>query len=210
MNLGETVKGLFNRKKSLDKVSVDELRKEKIALEQQEVKFSRQIGKLEQQKTDLFRKGTELTSDREQKVLARKIKDFDSQAQNLDQNGKFINRQLRILNGFMQLKENENLLKNYGLSNLINNMDLDKLQNYIEQATVGRQFNLDKFQDIIGKLEEGEGLVNGEDEESDVLDIVAAMQASASADEDDQESAVEKGIKQVNEILHQKEDEELI
>ena len=52
MGLGDNLKSMFKRKKSLEKVSVDELRKEKIALEQQEVKFTKQIGQIEGKKKE--------------------------------------------------------------------------------------------------------------------------------------------------------------
>lgn len=210
MNLGESLKNIFSRKKSLDKVSVDELRKEKIALEQQEVKFTRQIEQIEDKKKELFRKGAGLSSEREQRMLARKIKDYDSQAKAIDSNCAFINRQLRILNGFLQLKENETLLKNYGLSNVINNMDMANLQVYIEKATVGRQFNIDRFQEILGRLEEGEGLVEDTGEERDIDDIVGLMQGLSgdALDTDVSESALAEGLQRVDETLNRKESDE--
>ncbi len=206
MDVKNVLKGLMSRKKSLEKVDVDELRREKIALEQQEVKFHRQIEQLERQKSEVFTKGTQEASDRAQLILARKIKDLDAQARNLDMNCSFINRQLRILNGFVQLKENQNLINNYGLSSVITKMDLSKLQTYIERATVDRQFSMDRFAEILGRLEESEGLVGDTEEDQDIREIVGAMRAAREAETGDPESVVERGMQTVDEILHREKE----
>jgi hypothetical protein len=202
MPIRNVLKDLIGRKKSLEKISTDDLRREKIALEQQEVKFQRQVENLEKQKADVFAQGVREASDRKKVMFARKVKDLDSQARSVDTNCSFINRQLRIINGFLQLKENEALVRNYGLSGVISKMDLAKLQTYIEKATVNRAFSMDRFAQIMGRLEESEGLVGEVGEDPDIREIVDAMTEASNAEKGDPERAVEKGLQVVDGILH--------
>ena len=208
MALADSVKRLISRKKSIDKISLDEMRRERIKLEQEESKMAHRIEDLEKRKETLFQKGKDESSQRQQLLIARKIKEYDVMARNYDKNMQLFSKQLRIINGFIQIKENQKLLHQAGISSLVNKMDLVKLQQYVEKSTVDGQFYLDKFSDIIGTLEESEKLVGVTSEDPDTLAIVTAMQEAKAAEAEDPESALKEGMKKVDQILHKEEPEE--
>ena len=214
MEILNTIKGLFSGKKRLSKISPDELRKERIRLEQVEQRITREVEELESRKRELFVKGRDEASQRQQVGLARKIKELDAAAQGKDRQLAMISRQMRILSGFATLKENEALIKDLGVSSIISKMDLTELQTFVDKATVEGQFQMERFAEILKTIESPEGMeLAGEDE--DTLAIVAAMQEARDAEQDAPEASIEEGLQKVDELLHkggseQEPDDELV
>ncbi len=207
MDVTDRLNKFFNRKKSIQDITSEELQRERIRLEQEESKLIKRIDDLEVQKKQLFMKGKDETSVRQQRIFASKIKEVDVQARNLDRNLQLFSHQLRIINGFVQLKENQRLLTESGVSSVINKMDLATLQTYIEQATVNESFNLEKLQDIVRTLEEGHGVMEETRVDEDVDDIVKMFQETKAA-ETENPMAVEDGMKKLDTLLKPKEEAE--
>ena len=203
MEILDTIKGLFTGKKGLDKVTVDELRMERIRMEQVEQRVGREVDGLEARKRELFAKGRDESSQRQQVSLARKIKELDAAVQAKDRQLALISRQMRILSGFSIIKENQALVKDMGVSSIISKMNLDELQSFVEKATVDGQFQMERFGQILKTIEGPEGMeMAGED--ADTLAIVAAMQEAKDAEQDSPE-VIEEGMKKVDQVLHKKD-----
>ena len=207
MAVTDALKNLLKRKKSIDRVSMDELRREKIRLSQEESRMTSQVEKLERQKQEFFAKGKDEPSQRQQMIIARKIKELDARAKNADKMLGMISSQIRALNGFVQLKENQQFLKERGLSSLIGKIDLSRLQRLVEDASVEGQLQMDKLAGLVTTLEESERLVDVGAEDTDTLSIVSAMQEAKAAEEEDPQVALEQGMKKVDQILEKKEEE---
>lgn len=202
MAVTDSLKGLFNRKRSIDAITVDELRREKIRMEQEEAKLSRQVEELEKQKQQVFLKGKDEASERQMRILATKIKELDVQAANLDKTMRFISKQLRIVNGFIQIKENKRLLEQVGIANLISRIDMDTLQKYVDDASVEGAFRMDKFQKILGTVEDGESIVSAVDEDKDILEIMRAMQEAKQAEIERPEGIEDFARQKLDQVLH--------
>jgi len=187
MAVKDSFKRLFGKKKTLATVSMDELRRERIRLEQEERRYTRRVDEVEEEKKSLFMKGKDESSRRRQVIAARKIKEKEAEAKNAERNLQLFSRQLRILNGFIQLKENERILKQSGISNLISTVDLQELQMYVDDATIDGVFHMDKFSDILHTLERS-GEAGAMTEDAEVADLVKAMQAAREAEELDPEA----------------------
>ena len=166
-------------RQTLQNVSPEDIRREKIKVEQTENRVTREIEDLEKQKEAFFSKGVDAGSDRQKLQFARKIKELDAQVQARDQQLALISRNLRVLNGISQLKENERVLRDLGMEGVVNTMDLTELQNYVEKATVEGQFQMDKFNEILGALDSAEGVYKFETDDSDTLAILDAMNRAA-------------------------------
>jgi hypothetical protein len=164
-----------NSRKTLHAVSAEDIRKERIKVEQTELRVTREIEELEKQKEAFFSRGVNAGSDRQKIQFARKIKELDNQVQARDQQLALISRNLRVLNGISQLKENERVVRDLGMESLVNTMDLSELQSYVEKATVEGQFQMDKFNEILGALDSAEGVYRFETDDSDTLAILEAM-----------------------------------
>ncbi len=202
------LKGLFQHKRSLKDITVDELKREKIRLELEEKRQAGQVEELERQKQRIFLQGKDESSDRQQRILATKIKELDVQAGNMDKNLRFISKQLRIINGFIQIKENQRLVQEAGLASIISKIDMEKLQQYVEQASVEGSFQWDKFESILGNLEESDKITSVGAEDKDIQEIMKAMQEAKVAGLENPEAAETLAKEKLDTILHKEKPEE--
>ncbi len=202
MGVTDLLKGLFGGKsKTLESVSIDELRRERIRIEQEESRQIKKLNEIEHNKQTLFEKGTDEPSQRQQVIVARKIKELDQQGRNYDQTLKLLSRQLRIISGFLHVKENKQLLEKTAVSSLLAKMDLADLQRFIEAATVEGQFQMDKFEHILGTLEDYDLDTAAASEDADTIAIVEAMNRARAAKEINAEVAIKEGVAEVDKIL---------
>jgi len=200
LNIGR-LKGLFERKRSLDDITVDELRRERIALEQEEAKIVAKIEATEKQKQDLFVRGTQEASVHQKRILATKIKDLDVQAKQYGKGLAVLSRQLRVIGGFMQLKENQRLLELSGVSTLIAGLDLTTLQKYVDSASVEGVFQMDKFAEMLRTLEDGERLGLEADEDGDIAEIMQAFEEAKLAQAESPDAVAQMGKDRLDRIL---------
>jgi len=201
MDILGKIKGMISGKKRLEKISVDELRKERLRMEQIEQRVGREIDDLEKRKGQLFLKGKDEQSQRQQIAIARKIKELDATAKAKDRQLAMVSRQIRILSGLSAIKENQSLVQELGVSSIVSKMDMDELQSYVDKATVEGQFQMERFAQILKTMETGEDLGLGEGEDADTLAIVAAMQEAKGAEIENPDAAVSESIKKVDDIL---------
>ena len=203
----DKVKGLFGARKRLGKVTPDEIRRERIRLEQIEQRIGKDLDDLERRKQELFVKGKEEASRRQQIALARKIKELDVGAKGKDRQLAMVSRQMRVLAGLAMIKENEALVEDLGVSSIVSKMDLADLQRYVEKATVEGQFQMERFAEILKTLEGPMDLEADVVEDGDTMSIVAAMQEAREAEVTDPD-AIAEGMRHVNEILKARTDDD--
>ena len=169
------------KKASIEDLQLDDLNREKVRLVQEERKMLARLKETENKKRQLFEEGVRNPSDREQRVIARRIKELDVEANNMDRMLQMISKQLRVIGGLIQVKERSRLAAESGLSNILDNLDLQDLIVYIDRASVDGEFNMDKFDEVLYALEEADALSPEYREDQDVLDIVTAMQQAREA-----------------------------
>jgi hypothetical protein len=157
---------------------------------------------LEAEKRKLFEEGVRNSSEREQRVMARRIKELDEQAKNMDQNLQAISKQMRILNGLMQIKENVRLNTESGLASIVSNIDLSDLINYVDRSSVDGEFQMNKFDDVLRAMEKSKTVAPQYSEDEDVLDIVKQMQMAREAADDP--AAIEQHFSDLNKKMESK------
>jgi hypothetical protein len=202
MAIIDTLKGKLKGKKSLDKVTRDELRVEKIRLDQGQAKYIQRVDSLEREKKDLLQKGMNEPAQRKQVIIARKIKELDSQGKHYDRQLQAISHQARVVNGLLMIKDELGVMAKES-SSLISKLSLDDLAGYVEKATIQGEFQQERLKEVLTTLEEGRGLL-GETvaaEEEDVQQIVGLFQQVRASAEADPDKAVEHGLEQVDRIL---------
>ena len=166
-------------KNTLKSLDPEQLRRERIKAEQAENQLNKEIDSLEQQKAEFFNKGVSCPSDRQKKQYARKIKQLESQIKGQERHLSLINRNVSVINGVIQLKENEHLLSKLGMDELINRMDLGELHQWIEEATVEGKFQMEKFEEVLGALSGAEAIYDFDDSDEETDALVAAMNEAA-------------------------------
>jgi len=186
---------IFSRKKSLAKIPLDDLKREQIRMTQEERKIVAKVEDSEKRKRELFLQGKNEVSETKRRIIARDFKVADSKSQHLERSLQIFSRQIRIINGFVAIKENEQILKKMGISKLINNMDLVELQRYVEEATTEGEFMLEKFSTILGVMEEQEaalGELAGDKDIEEIMDVWREYEST-----DDEERALSEGMKKL-------------
>jgi len=161
---------------SLDDLKLDDLRRESVRLDQEERKMLARIRELETKKRQLFEEGVSNPSEREQRVIARRIKELDVRADNMDRMLQAISKQMRIITGLIQVKERTRVMAESGISKLLSDIDLQDLIITIDKASVDGEFHMNKFDEVLGILEEADSLSPEMREDRDVLEIIEAMQ----------------------------------
>lgn len=204
MDIFQSIRTLLGGRKTLAKLSVDELRRERVRLEQLDRQLCEDLESLESRKKALFETGVAETSPRQQASLARRIKQMAGEIRVKDRSLQMVGKQLGVLGGLTALKENESLVEQMGLSGLIGQMDLAELQRYVEKATVKGEFQMERFAEMLQVVDAVGDMVGGEEEDEDVMEIVAAMQEASRARGDslselDSASSAKPSVEQADE-----------
>jgi len=187
---------------NLNDLKLDDLRREKIRLEQEERKMLSELRTTEDQKRKLFEEGVRNPSEREQRAVARRIKEIDLQAQSMDRMLQAVSKQMRIINGLIQVKERARVMAESGISSILKDIDLQDLIIYIDKASVDGEFHMDKFDELLRTLEQADAISPQFAEDQDVLDIVKQMQMAREAA--DSPEAIEARFAEMNRQMEAK------
>jgi membrane protease subunit (stomatin/prohibitin family) len=180
---------------SLDDIPLDDLKREKVRLDQRERTMISEIQDIETEKRKLFEEGVRNNIQREQRIIARHIKELDQRAQNMDRMLQTISKQMRILSGQVTLKERSRIMAESGIASVLKTIDLQDLVVLIDLASVDGEFQEEKFDDLLRALE-GSGAHTPEiSEDEDVLQIMREMQMASEAA--DSPETVEERLKEM-------------
>lgn len=171
------------KKLKLDEVPLETLKKEKISLEQEEKKTLSRLREIENRKRQLFSEGVQnISSDREQTVLARKIKELDVEAAGLDQVLHALSKQMRVIDGLVQIKERTMIFSSTN-NTILSKLNMDDILHYVNMASADGEFQINKFDDLLRTMEMNASIAPEFREEADVLEIKKAMQRAREAGE---------------------------
>jgi hypothetical protein len=201
------VKDVFKRKKSINDITLDELNKERIRLSNERKGMNQQVLQLEEQKKQLVLKGKDAPSIREQRMIASEIIDVDTRARGLEKNLDLFSRQLRIINGFIQIKRNKRILEQHGVSKLVNSMDLGELQSYVERTAVDENFTQDKLTELINVIEQSNEMVQSQPEPG-IDQVVKYLQEMKASEQAENPQAVDEVMEKLNKFLAPEEEAE--
>jgi hypothetical protein len=165
----------------LDDIKLEDLTRKKVQLDQKERMILADVKKYEAEKRKLFEEGVRNASEREQRVLARRMKGLDQQAKNCDSMLQDISKQMRIVDGLIQIKERVRMNKELGLESIFQNMDLTELVGVIEQASVDGEVNSKNLDQVLSAMEKANAVSPQYSEDDDVLEIVRQMQLAREA-----------------------------
>ncbi|GAP18530.1 hypothetical protein [Levilinea saccharolytica] len=190
----------------LEDIPLDTLKMEKIQLEQQEKKTLARLREIELRKRQLFGEGVQgQTSDREQMVLARKIRDLDGEAAGLDQVLQALSKQMRVLNGLIQIKE-RSLILSTSSQTILSRLNMDDVLRYVDLSSADGEFQMTKFDDLLRAMTMNASIAPEYREDKDVLDIMQAMQRAREAGEVTEEQ-IDVELRALNEKKKKEESE---
>lgn len=170
-------------KVTLNDIKMDDVMKGKIRLEHKQTRILSELREVEKKKRDLFSEGAKNASAREKKVIAYKIKELDGRSINHDRMLQAIHVQMRIINNFIQIKEQEEMNKEMGLESIFGSIEIEELIMYMEDAMVNGELNMTRLQGLADGLDKHNMMSEVFSEDEDVLEIVRQMElASEKAD----------------------------
>ena len=155
MGIGSRIKKALGGKERpwIESVSVEELQRELMQLDNQITLLTKEIERLEKQKKDLFQKGVG-KSDIEKILLAEKIKDLDAEVKMKLKEYNRLMKQRRALSNLIRLKKWENRLKEKGIWEKIKSVETDKLMQMLTNVEfTDKMFeeNIDKINEVLGQ-----------------------------------------------------------
>lgn len=212
MKVGKIFEELFAKKKTIRSVTADDLRKERIGLENEERRLLKDV-ELRQKDDDQllseYAAASQSGNDRQKRLLARRIQEVRNQMSTLDQRHGFLSKQMRVVNGLLTIKENEAFLVRLGANSKLAQMDLTELQRYVEQATVDGELSNEKLESLVATMNEaGESFARSEanaglDELMKDLDqtVQARVPANAQAQKLDSAPGLDQAISALDQEL---------
>lgn len=189
-------KSIFpKRRKTIASISLDELSMAKVKLEQEQERVMRRVADLEKEKEKLFQQGVNEASKRRQQLLAQKIQELEFQARSYDKNLSAYQKQMRVLNGMMFLKENRQSWEETAVGQILGSLEIGELESYVDQATANNVFQMDKFEKLLGTLEDNDDFSDREEMDEGVSQIMTEMQRAREA------GSVSAGLDQLDRSL---------
>ncbi len=167
----------------LDDLKLDDMKREKVRLELEERKTLNEVRELEAQKRKLFEEGVKSAGSREAKIIARKIKEVDGQAANMDRLLDSLSQQTRLINGLIQAKDLARIQKESGIGAMLQNLDMQELVMFIDNSFIDGEFNTTKMNEMLGVLDR-QGLDHNKVEDSDITDIMKQFETAREARDD--------------------------
>lgn len=169
------------RKATLNDIKMEDAQRGKIRLEHKQNLLLNEIREIEKQKRALFTEGVQKAGVREQKVLALKIKQLDTRMHNLDRTLEAIYVQLRVIDSFIMIKEQESLNQEMGLQSVFGDMNLDELVTYMQKSMEDGELNLTMMKSLADSLDKHNYMSEGFSDDADVLEIMKQMQLAREA-----------------------------
>jgi hypothetical protein len=144
--------GLPLKAQTLAEISVLELRTNRIGHQQKIGSLNRQIEAIEVDKTSLFQKGVATTSQATRVEISKHLYILDL---NIAGKNKMLNllfKELEAITGLLIVKENQDLIRQNGLTSIIARMSLEKLTDYVSEATVEGDLHWGKLKVLCEEL----------------------------------------------------------
>jgi len=201
MSLLEGIASLFGRQKTIDQISPDDLKRERITLEQAQNRIHREIAAMEHRKDELFLKGKDAASSRQRLDFAQQVAQVEREIRQKAKDMALVRKQLGIIAGLLQIKERAALLRSLKVGSIINRLSVEELAAYVDQATVDERFEMEKFTAMLEAVEGGADAILEAAATPEVRAIAAAMEQARAAEEAGRPEEAAAAAKRVEEVL---------
>jgi|GEM_PF-2003935 hypothetical protein len=207
MAILEWLGNLFGRRRTLDQVSLDDLRRERISMDMNRQRLQREIAQLESRKQELFLKGKDAPSTRERTELAQQIYDLETSIQAKSKDQEMVHQRIRILVGLIQLKERMHLMRQMKVGSLLSQLSLEEVAEYVADCMVEDRLETEKLAAMLENLEISPEAAPQKPLPPAIRDIVAAMEQAKAAEEAGHPEQIPVVVKKLDEQLAEKTSE---
>ena len=178
---------LFGKKGKLgelEKMSPNDLEKEQLRLEAQQDAVIAKVKTLEARKDAALKEGAKKKSDLERKSMAIRYTQLDAEATDYVSQASLISKQIRIIGRMVHMKRREALLKREGLWSMISSVDTNELEQFMLDMRT-KSLQGDREAGRLLEILEEPSTGAAEEEDKDLQDVLAAMEAIGEADATD-------------------------
>ncbi|GAB4496684.1 MAG: hypothetical protein OHK0052_06990 [Anaerolineales bacterium] len=173
--------------KTLNDLRQEDLEKERTRLDRKEREMMDRIKQIEADKMTLFSEGVKKASEVERAVIARRIKERDDELQSVNSMLQIISKQKRVIHGLILAKERAQILSKSGLVSL-GDIALEDLVDQIEELGLEGDVKTDSLDRMLRAMGKSKDLSPKLQEDTDVMDIMKAMERAAAAAETNPEA----------------------
>ncbi|MCK5870397.1 MAG: hypothetical protein KAG45_07125 [Methyloprofundus sp.] len=180
MAFGINIGNLFSRKKTLQTIKADELRKEEIGLQNEERRIEKDINRSladEQQIKSEYAVANSQNDAHKKKMLARKLQEVRSKTNAFDKRHDTLIKQKRMISGLILIKENTEFLDRITGGSKINSMDMVEIQAFVEQATLDGELTNDKLENLVKAMDDSAGSYGQNESDTDLTDLMTELDA---------------------------------
>lgn len=185
---------LFGKKKrTLKDLTVDDLRREQLGLQQEQIRLDRQLERLDKDESQLKSEYAEGASVTQKKATARKIQDIRTRRMGVDTRVSYLQKMLRTVNGFLLIKENMAFFDKMGVASALAEMDTGEIEAFINEATIDGTLQQEKLAAMLQQVTDGVEQISASAADGSLDDLMAeldgevAQQAESAGAETDRE-----------------------
>jgi len=177
----QTIIGIFKRKPGVENLSLDDIRKQKISLEQSERKVLRDLEKLEKEKTRLFEAAKQATSQTLRLSLARKLQGVDQRITQLQHILGPLGARISVLGDFESQYELGRFAR--GSSEIVDALrttDAQKIQEQVDESLSRELLQQQKVDEMLGTFTESlESESETYDQDEGLQEILRAIETAS-------------------------------
>lgn len=158
MNAVRDIKDWWARRTTLKSIDIRQLREQRMELDNEARQWQHKLDRLEAKKAGLvsaFADAERLGKSERKRFLARQFEELKGQIAHDEARHVRFTKGMRILLGLERLKENEAWLNARGRASVFN-MDLDRLQEYVETASARGELDMDKLDSLLYAMEDAD------------------------------------------------------
>lgn len=203
MKLNITIGSWWPRRATIRDLGIEELRRTRIGLDNEERRIERDIEKKRADDGKLVSEYGAAKADgncQQMRIQARRLQDLRERVKNLDQQHATVVRQMRVVNGLVLIKENEAFLRRIGENGRLDSIDLGQLQAYVEEATLEGELTRDRLTMLVETM--NDACASSDPDGEDLAEFMASLDAevegrplpSTNGDLDDAIAAVEREL----------------
>ncbi len=151
-------KDWFARRATLKSVDIRQLREQRMDLDNEARQWQRKLDLLEEEKDNLvaaYAVAKQQGRKNHIRFMARQFEELKGQIQYTESRHIRLIKDMRILLGLERIKENEVSLNARGRASVFN-MDIDRLQEYVETASARGELDMEKLDNLLYTLEDAD------------------------------------------------------
>lgn len=215
--------GLFGkRKRTLRDLTLDDLTREQITLQNEQRKIDQEMERLDKDEAQLKSEYVQAASDTQKRAVARKIQDVRTRRSGIDTRSSYCHKMLRSVNGFLVIKQNMEFFERMGVASALSEMDMSEVESFINEATVEGTLQQEKLATMLQQVSEGVERITESAADSSLDDLMAELDSEAASGQisepavqdtdltsvmDELDAAAAKGAEAARKIRSKKEPE---